>query len=347
MRPSITLLTARPTAQDLRFCRTLAQPLCAAGWRVTVIAPERPDAGAGGSLFLPCACEGPFWREKLLRCVERAGSRLLLIGDARLLPMLPLFCGLGCRTICDIAWEEEGSPQTIREGLYRAWVLRRLSAADAVIARDRKTARRFSECGASPVLVRGFPTPEEIGETERALLRVSPEEGAVCAIGPIGGESGAGRLLRVCAAAGARLLLAGPFADAQERAALGCLPQGGAAEILGAADCETIARACARAQAALIPAGADCRERLWRALAAGLPAVAGSWAASEAAGGSLRVVDETDEAALAAALRQTLADAAGRAQARFGRGAVQRRLSFLPEQERLLRLCEALWEGLQ
>jgi hypothetical protein len=295
--------------------------------------------------------------ERARRKVRALGPDLVHFHDPELLPAAWRLKRAGIRVIYDA---HEDLPRAvlsktwIRPALRRAvaWTVERIenfvaARIDAVVAATPHIAARFETVAPRAVPVSNYPLAGELA----APLERPREPATFCYAGAITRHRGAVEMVRATAAAGGRLLLAGPFERGLE-AELRALPEWEAVDYRGVVGRDEVREMMARSAAGLLffhpePNHVNALpNKLFEYLAAGLPVLCSDfpfWQSIIGAEEVGRTCSPLDPDAIATLMRRIVADPdAARAMGERGRALVRARYSWQAEGRTLADLYAAV-----
>ncbi|MEQ8402149.1 MAG: glycosyltransferase [Silicimonas sp.] len=294
------------------------------------------------------------------RAVRHSGPSIVHIHDPELLILALILKATGYAVIYDAhedlpravlskTWINPALRGTVARTVERLedYVARRV---DAVVAATPHIASRFKTIARRSVPVSNFPLEGELLAPTNGVR----DNRTFCYIGAITRHRGAVEMVHATAAAGARLLLAGPLLEQGLQAELEALPEWGSVEYFGVVNRDEMRDLLAQSSAGLLffrpePNHTNALpNKLFEYLAAEVPVLCSDFpfwqsiigSGAEAVGLSC---DPTDSDAIADLMRQIMADpAASRTMGERGRELVRSRFSWPTEAERLLALYDAL-----
>lgn len=363
MNLKVAMLTTVHRHDDVRIFHKEAMALLASGRRIDIINPYYEGGDASGIHFsrlpLPEHRLGRvMWgRKQALRAVAQSRAHVCHLHDPELLPLVPRLGRMGVLTVYDA---HEDLPRSL---ISRRWVLpplrpaavsgarallrRYAPQADGIVAATETIAKTIP----GAVLVRNRVTDADCARFDEAAQRTPTEPRTVCYAGSITMQRGIQSMIRACAAAGARLLLAGEYESQELRRRMESLPEYSCVEYLGSLDRDGVARLYARASAGLLllaPTRAYQESepiKLFEYLCAGLPVAASDFPHWRELAGESEVewVPSTGWEEAAKAIERLIVGPAPRRRAVERILAQRARFGFGPEANRLL----ALYDGLE
>lgn len=358
------LTTAHPRA-DVRIFHKECESLAAAGYDVQLLVADGkgPEEVAGVTVHDIGAVTGRArrillqpWR--MWRAARHLKARLYHFHDPELIPVAMLLRWGGAEVVYD---SHEDVPRAVLSKYWIQPLLRKLVAGSfevlenfavrrfsAVVAATPHIARRFSALNHCSIDINNFPMQRELD----APCEPVGDARSVCYVGGIGRIRGVVEMVRALELVDVRLILAGPFENADTEAAVRALPGWAKVDYRGVVSRAQVRRIMAESRAGLIffhpePNHVDAQpNKMFEYMSAGLPVLASDfplWRALLADAGAGRCVDPLDPAAIASAISTLLDDpAAARAMGERGREAVATRYQWSFEEVKLRRLYAGL-----
>jgi len=364
LQPLILHLTTVHPRFDLRIFGKQCMSLKQAGYDVRVMVADGngDEVRSGISIYDLGRATGRLRRMAILpwrafSAIRRLQPGLVHFHDPELLPLALLLRLAGYTVVYDA---HEDLPRSLRS---RRWLRQSLlgvvstlaevienasaRAMSAVVGATPHIAQRFASRNSRTVSVCNYPDLSNVPD-----MRRRPEASTFCYIGAISRHRGIFEMVRASSAAGARLLVAGPFGDDALQAQVSAMSEWKNVEYFGVLPHERVWELMARSQAGLlflhpVPNYIDSLPvKLFEYMAAGLPILSSNydgWPDIVRNNGVGFLCDPTDAEAIAEQMRLVLADPENaEAMGRHARDVVVAHYSWKSEAEKLLNLYSAL-----
>lgn len=364
-RQTIAHLSTAHPRRDVRIFHKECESLAAAGYDVHLLVADGrgEEEVAGVKVHDIGSVRGRFrrillqpWR--MWRTARRLNARLYHFHDPELIPVALLLRWGGAEVVYD---SHEDVPRAV---LSKYWItpwLRAIVASSfemlenfaarrfsAVAAATPHIARRFAAINARSIDINNFPMQREL---EAACEQVGDER-TVCYVGGIGKIRGAVEMIRALEHVDARLILAGPFENADTEAQLRALPGWEKVDYRGVVSRAEVREIMARSRAGVLffhpePNHVDAQpNKMFEYMSAELPVIASDfplWRSLLIDTGAGVCANPMEPLAIARAIEQLLGDREGaRAMGRRGREAVMTRFQWGFEERKLCDLYRNL-----
>jgi glycosyltransferase involved in cell wall biosynthesis len=362
----IAHLSTAHNRRDVRIFHKECESLVAAGYDVHLLVADGKGAEqvAGVTVHDIGGVDGRFrrillqpWR--MWRAARRLGARLYHFHDPELIPVALLLRWGGAEVIYD---SHEDVPRAVLSKYWiRPW-LRKLVAStfellenfaarrfSAVAAATPHIARRFVALNRRSVDINNFPMQREL----EAPCEPVGNARTVCYVGGIGRIRGAFEMISALELVDARLILAGPFENADTEAALRALPGWSKVDYRGVVSRAEVRTIMSQSRAGVLffhpePNHVDAQpNKMFEYMSAGLPVLASDfplWRSLLGESGAGRCANPMDPADIARVIGELLdnPDSAA-AMGRCGRDAVLTRYQWGFEERKLYALyCAVL-----